>query len=93
MTLFHPDRRELSARHKRLWALYEILTTLVDFLAAVLFVFGSILFFREETVTLGTWLFLAGSLFFALSPTIRLTRELHYWRIGQIDKLAERARD
>ena len=42
-------------------------------------------------MTFGTWLFLIGSICFALKPTIRLTREIHYFRIGQVDELAKRA--
>ncbi|MGF1562851.1 MAG: YrhK family protein [Geminicoccaceae bacterium] len=91
--LFDPAHASRSARHARLYALYEILFTIADFSAAFLFIIGSILFFREQTVTLGTWMFLIGSVFFALKPSIRLAREVHYWRLGDVDLLAERAQD
>ncbi|MEM1265886.1 MAG: YrhK family protein [Pseudomonadota bacterium] len=93
MGFFHPANCQRSARHQRLAAVYELCYTAVDFTAGALFVIGSILFFGEATTTLGSWLFLVGSLCFMLSPTIRLVREIHYWRIGRTDKLAVRALD
>jgi hypothetical protein len=93
MRLFHPDARTQSDRAAREYALFEIAYTTVDFAAAALFVVGSVLFFYEATTYAGTWLFLIGSVCFALKPTIRLTRELNYWRRGDVDDLAERQRD
>ena len=89
--MFDPKTRTETHSNARLFALYEIIYTLVDFAAAFLFIIGSILFFDEATVTFGTWLFLICSICFALKPTIRLTREIHYFRIGQVDELAKRA--
>lgn len=89
--MFDPKTRTETHSNARLFALYEIIYTLVDFAAAFLFIIGSILFFDEATETFGTWLFLIGSICFALKPTIRLTREIHYFRIGQVDELAKRA--
>ena len=65
---------------------------LIERQAALLFVIGSILFFNEATVEFGTWLFLVGSIFFGLKPTIRLIREWHLLRLGKFDELAERAK-
>ncbi|MEM8571874.1 MAG: YrhK family protein [Pseudomonadota bacterium] len=91
MRLFHPQNRTQSERHARLFAAYEIAFTLVDFSAAILFIIGSILFFNEATVVAGTWMFLIGSVFFACKPTIRLAREIHYWRMGSLDKFGSHA--
>lgn len=91
MRMFDPKTRTRSHDNARLYALYEVIYTFVDFLAAFLFIIGSILFFDEATVTFGTWLFLIGSICFALKPTIRLAREIHYFRIGQVEELAKRA--
>ncbi|MCR9174901.1 MAG: YrhK family protein [Alphaproteobacteria bacterium] len=91
MRMFDPKIRTRTHSNARLFALYEIVYTLVDFAAAFLFIFGSILFFDDTTVAFGTWLFLIGSVCFALKPTIRLVREIHYYRIGQIEELARRA--
>ena len=48
-----------------------------DFAAGLLFVAGSWLFFSESTVYTATWMFLVGSVFFAIQPTIRLVHEIH----------------
>jgi len=92
MKMFDPKTKHASPRHSELYAFYELMFTLVDFMAALLFVIGSILFFQESTTYIGTWLFLIGSLFFALKPSIRLVREWHMLRLGQTETLAERAR-
>ncbi|MEM8979032.1 MAG: YrhK family protein [Pseudomonadota bacterium] len=89
MTLFHPDNPTRSAEHARLYALYEVAYTANDFGAAALFVIGSVLFFSEATVTLGTWLFLIGSVMFGLRPAIKLFRELHYLRIGDYEDITK----
>jgi len=91
MSLFDPRTKHLSDDHGRIYALYEIAFTVVDVMAALLFVVGSILFFDESTVEIGTWLFLIGSVFFGLKPTIRLLREWHMLRAGRLEDLAERA--
>jgi hypothetical protein len=91
MRLFDPRERESTAHEARVYAVFELLHTVVDFLAAGLFVVGSILFFSESTKTAGTWCFLAGSICFALKPTIRLTREVRLASLRQVDRLAEHA--
>ncbi len=90
MAFYDPQTPTLSADHRRIHAAYEIAHTVVDFSAALLFVVGSILFFWEETTYAATWLFLIGSICFALKPTIKLLREVRYWRMGQTDILADR---
>ena len=87
MRMFNPDSRTRSARHKRIHALYALAYTMVDFAAALLFIIGSALFFRESTAYAATWLFLVGSIFFGLRPTITLLRELAYIRAGDLDDL------
>ncbi|MGI9370373.1 MAG: YrhK family protein [Ruegeria sp.] len=78
--LFNPDNHTRSERHKKIYAYCELAYTVVDFSAAALFVIGSILFFNDATVFVGTWLFLIGSVFFGLRPTIKLFREIAYIR-------------
>ncbi|MHA3977221.1 YrhK family protein [Halovulum sp. GXIMD14794] len=92
MRFFHPGNRSRSDEHERIYAVYELWFTVVDFAAAICFVVGSILFFSEATTFAATWLFLIGSICFALKPSIRLAREWRYWRMGEIEKLAERER-
>lgn len=90
MALFEPQNRNRSARHRRLWAAFEVAYTIVDFGAAASFVVGSVLFFFEELQTAGTWLFLIGSILFAAKPSIRLARELKLAAIGDTEDLAKR---
>ncbi|KZL00769.1 hypothetical protein PsAD5_00951 [Pseudovibrio sp. Ad5] len=89
MALFHPDNCTMSERHKQIYAYCELAYTAVDFSAAALFVVGSILFFKEATTYLGTWLFLVGSILFGLRPTIKLFREIAYIRLGKYEGLPE----
>lgn len=89
--LFDPRDREITPQQARRYALFEILHTVVDFAAASLFVIGSVLFFFEQSMILGTWCFLFGSLFFAAKPTIRLAREIWLARLQDVDQLAKMA--
>ncbi len=88
MSIFDPANQQLSDQHRKIYAYTEVAYTAVDFVAALLFVVGSILFFKESTVELGTWLFLIGSIFFGLRPTIKLVREIAYLRIGDLEDAA-----
>lgn len=90
MQLFHPEARTRSHEHRRIYALYEVWYTVVDFTAAFAFLAGSVLFFWESTQFGATWFFVVGSICFALKPTIRLARELRYLEMGEIDELAKR---
>ncbi|MEP2474653.1 YrhK family protein [Roseobacter sp.] len=83
MKLFHPDNCKRSDAHKRIFASCELAYTAVDFAAALMFVVGSILFFKESTTYVATWLFLIGSIFFGLRPTIKLYRELAYLKLAK----------
>ncbi|PID98034.1 MAG: N-acetyl-gamma-glutamyl-phosphate reductase [Actinobacteria bacterium] len=83
MKLFNPENHTRSDAHRKAYAYFELAYTTVDFLAAALFVIGSILFFNEKTVYTGTWLFLVGSILFGLRPTIKLLREITYLRLGK----------
>jgi YrhK-like protein len=87
MRLFNPDNDTRSQKHKELYALYTLAYTIVDFLAALMFIVGSILFFKEDTAYIATWLFLIGSICFGLRPTITMLRELAYIRAGDYSDL------
>lgn len=91
MRLFHRNRRYDSEAHRRIYARFEIAYTTVDFMAAVLFIIGSVMFFYDSWQETGTWLFLIGSGFFAAKPTLRLWREVKLYRLGDMEDLAERA--
>lgn len=89
--LFDPALKSASQKHVRIYAIYEVLFTLVDFAAAFQFIVGSVLFFNESTTYEATWLFLVGSICFALKPTIKVIRECHLLKLGDIELLAKRA--
>ncbi|MBO6508725.1 MAG: YrhK family protein [Roseibium sp.] len=74
--LFDHALRSASPNHAEIVRKYELYRTIVEFLAAVLFIIGSVFFFYESLVYAGTWLFLIGSIFFAIRPSIRLLLEL-----------------
>jgi hypothetical protein len=52
-----------------------------------------VLFFWSETQTTATWMFLIGSICFALKPTIRTTREIKFLSMGKIERLARREKE
>ncbi|WP_435201583.1 YrhK family protein [Janibacter sp. GS2] len=76
----------------RIRGVYETLSIVNDFLAGVLFLVGSILFFWESTMVTATWLFVLGSVLFVGRPTIRLTRRVHLARVAATPS-TETARD
>ncbi|HKK97410.1 MAG TPA: YrhK family protein [Marivita sp.] len=88
--LFKRDHRRGNDEQRRIYAVFEIIYTLVDFIAALCFIVGSVMFFFEEWQTPGTWLFLIGSICFALKPTLRLVRELKLAAMGDDTDLADR---
>ncbi len=92
MEMFRPENRSKSAEHQRIYALFEVWYTAVDFTAAFSFIIGSVLFFWKSTQVPATWLFVIGSICFALKPTIRLMRELKYLRMGDYSDLVQRDR-
>lgn len=92
MKLFSHANRERDDTTRRIYARFEILHTCIDFVAALCFLAGSILFFWKSLETPAVWLFVVGSVFFAVKPTLRLMRELKLAAIGDEKDLAERYR-
>lgn len=86
--MFRQDRRDRSTRHRDIYAAFEIVMTLSNFMAALLFVIGSICFFSEAWQTLGTWLFLVGSALFMISPALNVIREIRLAALGDETELA-----
>ena len=80
-------REELRVR-----GIYETLSIANDFLAGLLFLVGSILFFWDSTMFSATWLFVLGSVLFVGRPTIRLARRIHLGRVAPA-RASETARD
>lgn len=88
--LFHHENRERSHETRRVYALFELVYTCVDFSAALCFIVGSICFFYESLMTPATWLFLIGSILFAVKPTLRLVREIKLISMGDAEDVASR---
>jgi hypothetical protein len=66
-----------SPAHRKVYGRYEKLYTLNDFLAALYFLVGSVMFFYENLMLAATWCFTIGSVHFLLRPTIKVAREFH----------------
>ena len=75
------------SQHKILKKIYTILHMIADFMAALLFLIGSIMFLYPEWVDRGTWLFIIGSLLFLMKPAIKLTHDLHLDHLNKKVKL------
>lgn len=93
MGLFDHRNRERNTDTRRVYAIYEIAHTLADFIAAISFLLGSVLFLWPEKETEAIWLFILGSVFFCVKPSLRMCRELQLWRMGYLERLAERAKE
>ncbi|GGE63209.1 hypothetical protein GCM10011533_14520 [Streptosporangium jomthongense] len=60
---------------------YEVISIINDFLIAIWFLVGSILFLFPEYEKAAVWLFIVGSFQFLIRPTIRLVSHLHIQQI------------
>ncbi|MEC9401498.1 MAG: YrhK family protein [Pseudomonadota bacterium] len=74
--LFDHSLRTASQVHVETVRKYELYRTVVEFLAALTFLVGSVFFFYDSLMYAGTWLFVIGSVLFAVRPTVRLMLEL-----------------
>ncbi len=81
MKLMSPVLNDLSPRHLEIYRRYQVVRTLVDFGAAACFVLGSVFFFSAGLTKAADWLFLVGSILFAVKPTLDLVRSLHLRRL------------
>ena len=88
--LFQTDHRRGTHDQRRLFALFEIIYTIIDFAAATLFIIGSFMFLSPAWGTIGTYCFIVGSFFFAAKPSLRLARELKLAAMGDAEDLAQR---
>lgn len=91
--LFRHDHRQSGEAQRRVYAAFEIAYTIVDVLAAVLFIIGSVMFFYDSLMTAGTWMFLIGSVCFAMKPVLRLIREMRLAAMGDVEDLAKKFED
>lgn len=60
---------------------YEVASILNDVALGVWFLIGSVLFFFESTMILGTWFFVLGSAQLLVRPMIRLARRMYLTRV------------
>ncbi|PTY38399.1 hypothetical protein BGP77_11845 [Saccharospirillum sp. MSK14-1] len=60
---------------------YEVLSIVNDFLIAIWFFVGSVLFLFPSQETLAVWFFIVGSFQFLIRPTLRLASHIHLQRI------------
>ncbi len=81
MRLLDPALNDLSPRHLEIYWRYQAVRTAVDFGAALCFVLGSAFFLFASLTRAADWLFLAGSILFAVKPTIDMIRSLHLRRL------------
>ena len=72
-----------TRKHGKVYGQYQTVYDTVDLLAAIAFVVGSALFFSEKTQTVATWLFLIGSIFFAVRPMVHVARDFHMARLPE----------
>ena len=81
MKLLDPALKDLSPRHLEIYWRYQVVRTAIDFGAAMCFVTGSAFFFFASTTRAADWLFLFGSILFAVKPTIDMIRSVHLRRL------------
>jgi len=62
---------------------YETLSILNDFLIAIWFLLGSMLFLFPAWEKTAVWLFIVGSAQFLIRPSIRLAHQVHLRRIPE----------
>ena len=74
---FRIRRFTRTDRHAEIWSRYEKVYTALDFLAALSFLVGSVLFYYKSLHVSATTCFVIGSVLFAAKPSVRLLREFH----------------
>jgi hypothetical protein len=78
-----PIFHTLTPRHGKIYGRYQVVRIIIDFSAAFCFVAGSVLFLYPNAGRVEGRLFLAGSLLFAVKPTIDLVRAFHLRKLIQ----------
>ena len=74
----HLGHEELVIRRR-----YETLSIINDFLIAIWFLVGSVLFLYPSLAEPAAWLFIIGSFQFLIRPTLRLISHLHLQRVPE----------
>lgn len=86
---FRPDLNAQSEEAKIFYARVEVAYTILNFVAAIMFLIGSIMAFWPSTGTVSTWMFIFGSIVFAIKPTLNAWREMKLYRMGDTSRLAK----
>ncbi|SDE86085.1 YrhK-like protein [Paracoccus isoporae] len=86
---FRPDLNARSEEAKQFYAKVEFAYTLANFIAAIMFLIGSAMAFWPSTGTVSTWMFIFGSIVFAIKPTLNAWREWKLFQMGDASKLAD----
>jgi hypothetical protein len=84
--LFDGSLHGVKPNKRKAYVVFEILYNVVDFLAALAFTIGSVMFLYPELTNGAKWCFIIGSLLFAFKPTIRVIREIKLATTGHKDK-------
>jgi len=82
---FDPQYINASRRHAVIYSRYQQAYALVDSGAAVAFIVGSVFFLDESKKLAAAWLFVVGSVLFALVPSITVLQALHLDRLRMPD--------
>lgn len=80
----YPNKTEIDLGSDRIVIerRYRALSALNDLLIGIWFLAGSIMFFDDSLMTLGTSFFVVGSIELILRPVIKLTELIHVKRVN-----------
>jgi hypothetical protein len=79
---FDPQYINSSRRHATIYSRYQQAYAWVDAGAAVAFIVGSVFFLDESKKLAAAWLFVVGSVLFALVPSITVLQAMHLDRLS-----------
>ena len=80
--LYNPSLITETPRHAEVYTRYEHLYAWADALAATAFVIGSVFFLIPDLKEGGAWLFLIGSVLFAVVPLTKHLQAVHMRKLS-----------
>jgi hypothetical protein len=84
--LYDPRLITASPRHAEIYAVYERVYAWADAAAAIAFIVGSVFFLDPEMKRSGEWLFVVGSVLFAVVPLAKHLQAVHMRRLTSSDE-------
>lgn len=81
MTIAQALDREAFEAEKKIHERFEWLHIANDYISAILFLVGSIMFLKDAWHIAATWLFIIGSVFFLFAPILRTLNKRYVKRI------------